>query len=270
MSNLRVGRISALNMFPIYHHLEQAGLPGVEFTDGLPALLNAGVLAGELDVSAMSSIEYARNARRLELLPVGCIACEGAVDSIRLLSSVPFDMVTRVAVTPHSASSVTLLRVLMGPDVSFRVMRSDDEAPAALAAGEGVLLIADAALRAHRDGLAPYSVDLGDMWLQRTGLPMVFAVWAVRAEAARTRAAEVSALGRAISTARSSFIADPATVVRAAAERFPFDEEFIAGYLSHLRYGFGESERAGLARFLELARAVGELDDVPVLEAAAA
>jgi hypothetical protein len=47
MSDLRVGRISALNMFPIYHHLDAARLPGITFTDGLPALLNAGVLAGE-------------------------------------------------------------------------------------------------------------------------------------------------------------------------------------------------------------------------------
>jgi chorismate dehydratase len=270
MSDLRVGRISALNMFPIYHHLDAARLPGITFTDGLPALLNAGVLAGDLDVSAMSSIEYARHAEDLELLPVGCIACEGAVDSIRLLSPVPFGLVTRVAVTPHSASSVTLLRVLMGPDVPFRVMNSDDEAPAALARGEAVLLIADAALRAHRDGVAPYSIDLGEMWQQRTHLPMVFAVWAVRAEAACTRAHEVAALGHAIATARDAFIADPLAVARAAARRFPFDEEFIAGYLSRLRYGFGDAERAGLERFLDLARAAGELKDVPVPEAAAA
>lgn len=270
MSDLRVGRISALNMFPIYHHLEQADLPGVEFTDGLPALLNAGVLEGRLDVSAMSSIEYARNAGQLEILPVGCIACEGAVDSIRLLSPVPLPLVDRVAVTPHSASSVTLLRVLIGQGVPFRVMDSDDQAQACLAGGEAVLLIADAALRAHRDGIAPYSHDLGELWQQRTGLPMVFAVWAVRADAACTRADEIAHLGHAIATARASFIADPEQVVRAAAERFSFDEQFISGYLSHLRYGFGDTERAGLALFLELARDAGELDDVPVLEAVAA
>jgi predicted solute-binding protein len=68
----------------------------------------------------------------------------------------------------------------------------------------------------------------------------------------------------------ASFIADPAAGARAAAMRFPFDEAFITAYLSRLRYGFGDAERAGLARFLELARAAGELVDVPVLEAAAA
>jgi chorismate dehydratase len=270
MTDLRVGRISALNMFPVYHHLETAHLPGVSFTDGLPALLNAGVLSGRLDVSAMSSIEYARHAHDLALMPVGCIACEGAVDSIRLLCPVPPHRVTAVAVTPHSASSVTLLRVLLGPDVPFRVMASDAEAPAALARGEAVLLIADAALTAHRDRLAPYSVDLGEAWKQRTGLPMVFAVWAARRDVARTRPDALEALGHEITEARAAFLADPGAVATAAARRFPFDREFITGYLSRLRYAFGDAERAGLARFLEMARAAGELDDVPVREAAAA
>jgi len=265
-----VGRISALNMFPVYHHLERAGLPGVVFTDGLPAALNAGVIDGSLDASAMSSIAYARAADRLRLLPAGCIACEGAVDSIRLLSAVPLEMVTRVAVTPHSASSVTLLRVLLGPDVPFRVMASDLEAPAALASGEAVLLIADAALLAHRDAMAPYSIDLGEEWQRRTGLPMVFAVWAVRSGAAESRAPEVAALSAAIAGAPAAFADDPGAVVRAAAGRFPFDEQYIAGYLARLRYAFGPSERAGLARFLDLARAAGELHDVPALEALAA
>lgn len=270
MSDLRVGRISALNMFPVYHHLERAALPGVTFTDGLPALLNAGVIGGELDVSAMSSIAYARNADTLRLLPVGCIACEGAVDSIRLLSPVPLEDVRRVAVTPHSASSVTLLRVLVGPDVEFRVMGSDLEAPAALAGGEAVLLIADAALMAHRDRIAPHSLDLGELWQQRTGLPMVFAVWAAREEAAVTRPAALDALCDAISSGSGAFAADPDGVARAAAQRFPFDEAYIRGYLARLRYGFGEAERAGLEAFLDMARAAGELRQVPALRPVAA
>ncbi len=270
MSDLRVGRISALNMFPVYHHLERAHLPGVSFTDGLPAALNAGVIEGTLDASAMSSIAYARAADRLRLLPAGCIACEGAVDSIRLLSPVPLDQVRRVAATPHSASSVTLLRVLLGPDVPFRVLDADAQAPEALAGGEAVLLIADAALIAHRDGLAPYSIDLGELWQQRTGLPMVFAVWAVREDVARAQPDQVAQLAEAIAAGGRAFAADPDGVARAAAWRFPFGEDYIRGYLGRLRYGFGEAERAGLARFLDLARRAGELHDVAALEALAA
>lgn len=266
MSHLRVGRISALNMYPIYHHLEQAHLPFVRFTDGLPSLLNDAVIHGDLDVSAMSSIAYARNADRLRLIPVASIACQGAVDSIRVFSRVPLDQVMCVAVTPHSATSVTLLRILMGPDTAFRILGVGEPPAAALAAGDAVLLIADEALGAYRSGLGPLSVDLGSLWQQRTGLPMVFAVWAAREDAARELPDEIAALTCAIAVARDAYAHDVDAVVRAAADRFPFPMDYIRTYLSGLRYEFGPAERAGLSCFLDMAKDAGELDHVPAAQ----
>ena len=40
---------------------------------------------------------------------------------------------------------------------------------------------------------------------------------------------------------------------------------FLARYFEKLRYSFGPRERAGLYTFLEMARDVGELDNVPEL-----
>ena len=264
-SPLRVGRIVALNMYPIYHHLEGCADPSFVFTDGLPAELNERVLDGTLDVSAMSSIEYARNADRLRLLPVATIAAAGAVDSIQVFSRVPFDAIESVAVTRHSATSVALLRILMGPHVQFTVL---DGSPAeALRDVDGVLLIADEALGGLRDGLAPHHTDLGERWESLTGLPMVFAVWAARSDAAQSRASQVDALSHSLTEAQERYAADPESVVRAAAARFPFSADYIRGYFSRLSYGFGPDERHGLTRFLELAQGAGELPRVPVLAA---
>jgi len=262
---LRVGRIAALNMYPIYHDLEQSGDPSFTFTDGLPAELNRAVLDGRLDVSAMSSIEYARNADRLRLLPVASIAAAGALDSIQVFSRVPFDELRTVAVTPHSATSVALLRILVGPDVRFVPLR----VPANQALGDvdGVLLIADEALSGLRDGLAAHTTDLGGRWEALTGLPMVFAVWAARTDAARTRPQQLDALSRSLTDAQERYTRDPEAVVRAAAERFPFPAEYIRGYFGRLSYRFGPDERRGLTRFLELAQRAGELPTVPVLAA---
>ena len=41
--------------------------------------------------------------------------------------------------------------------------------------------------------------------------------------------------------------------------------QYIREYLARLSYAFGPAEQMGLARFLELARAAGELDDIPVI-----
>ena len=263
---LRVGRISALNMYPIYHHLAAARTPALAFTDGLPTALNRGVLDGDLDVSAMSSIAYARHARDLILMPVASIAAAGAVESIQLFSRVPFEEVRTAAVTPHSATSVTLLRILLGPRAGrFQALEGRPED--ALREVDGVLLIADEALRGLVEPFAPHRTDLAERWRARTGRPMVFAVWAARADAARRSPEALEELAALLRHAQARYAADPEAVVRAAAARFPFPAPFIRAYFRRLRYGFGEAERAGLARFLELARSVGELDELPVLAA---
>jgi chorismate dehydratase len=257
---LRVGRISALNMYPLYHYL--AGPEGrrLTFVDGLPTALNTALVEDELDISAVSSIAYARNADDLILLPDACIAAEGAVDSIQVFSHVPFEDLRSVAITPHSATSVALLRILVGPLVEFRPL----ERPATEATEDGVLLIADEALETLRGGAFQVHTDLSDRWRTRTGLPMVFAVWAVRRSIAAQRPEAVAAFSKLLRAARVSYRREPHVVARAAAERFGVSERDVAAYFERLRYRFGPPERQGLSHFLELAQQAGELSRVPM------
>ena len=55
---IRLGRISYANMAPVFYRLDA----DVEEITGVPTDLNARLLAGEVDVAPISSIEYARNA----------------------------------------------------------------------------------------------------------------------------------------------------------------------------------------------------------------
>ena len=71
------------------------------------------LLDGELDVAPISSIEYARHADRLRILPRLCVSSEGAVDSIQLVTRMPLGRVRSVAVTPESATSVVLTKMLL-------------------------------------------------------------------------------------------------------------------------------------------------------------
>jgi chorismate dehydratase len=266
VSALHVGRIAALNMYPVYHHLEGVTDGSLRFTDGVPSELNEALLEGRLDVSAMSSISFARHAERLVLLPVASIGADGAIDSIQLFSRVPFERVRTIAVTPHSATSVALLRLLLGAKAGgFDLLAEAPEA--ALRRYDGVLLIGDQALTGLRARIAPHATDLSRVWRERTGLPMVFAIWAARAEVAERAAPALERLSTLLTEARRRYEERPEEVARAAAERFPFPLDFIRGYLQRLRYGFGEPERAGLERFLELARGASLIDTVPRLAA---
>src|SRR5690349_9511077 len=106
---IRLGRISYVNMAPVFYRLEAE----VEEVSGVPTELNRRLLAGEIDIAPISSIEYARNAERLRLLPRLCVSSQGAVDSIQLVSKTPLEHVRTVAVTPESATSVVLTKVLL-------------------------------------------------------------------------------------------------------------------------------------------------------------
>src|SRR4051812_45466993 len=103
---IRLGRISYVNMAPVFYRLEAE----VDEVQGVPTELTRRLLAGELGLAPISSIEYARNADRLRILPSLCVSSEGAVDSIQLVSKVPLERIRVVAVTPESATSVVLTK----------------------------------------------------------------------------------------------------------------------------------------------------------------
>jgi chorismate dehydratase len=246
VSGLRLGRISYVNMAPVFYRVEA----DVEEIQGVPTELNGALLRGECDVAPISSIEYARNADRLRLLPRLCVASEGAVDSIQLVSRKPLEQVRSVAVTPESATSVVLTKVLL-PEAQHLPL--DEPADARL-------LIGDAALKSAFEDPTPH-YDLGRLWLERTGLPMVFAVWACPEPLAAGLSELEDALVASVRLAR----AEPETLAYEASDRYGYPPGFLARYFEKLRYRFGPRERAGLMTFLELARDVGELDEVPEL-----
>jgi chorismate dehydratase len=243
---IRLGRISYVNMAPVFYRLDA----DVEEIQGVPTELNRKLLAGELDLAPISSIEYARNANRLRLLPRLCVGSEGAVDSIQLVSRKPLEQVRSIAVTPESATSVVLTRVLL-PEAEHVPLDAEADAK---------LLIGDAALKSAFEDPTPH-YDLGRLWLERTGLPMVFAVWA-SPEPVPTGLAELeSALVASVRVAR----AEPERLAHEASERYGYPAGFLARYFEKLRYRFGPRERAGLMTFLELAHEAGELEEVPEL-----
>ncbi len=208
------------------------------------------LIEGEIDVAPISSIEYARNSDRLRLLPSLCVSSEGAVDSIQLISRKPLEHVRSVAVTPESATSVVLTKVLLG-DVELVPLGEPADAR---------MLIGDAALRSAFEDPTPHH-DLGRLWTERTGLPMVFAVWAC-GEGVGSGLAELErAHLRSLALAR----AEPELLARRAAAEYGWPAGFLARYFEKLRYHFGPRERQGLVRFFELAHLAGELDSVPEL-----
>jgi chorismate dehydratase len=243
---IRLGRISYLNMAPVFFELDVE----VDEVSGVPTELNRALLQGEVDVAPISSIEWARNADRLRVLPRLCVSSDGAAGSIQLVSSLPLERVQSIAVTPESATSVVLARVLV-PHAEHVPLGEPADA---------TLLIGDAALRSAFEDPTPHH-DLGRMWQRRTGLPMVFAVWACADPPPEEIAWLEDALVASVRRARE----EPQRLAREAAERYGYPAGFLARYFERLRYDFGPREREGLEAFLEHACDAEELETVPEL-----
>jgi chorismate dehydratase len=269
----RVGRIEFVNCFPLYYHfVEELSRLGyeAEIVEGSPSELNRLLVAGEIDVALPSSIEFARHADKLALLPGISISSLGAVDSIQLFTQLPRTQVESIALTEKSATSVCLLKVLcdewgMAPSYGAR----QGPLAQALANFGGLLLIGDEALHILRAGVYPYSYDLGEEWRLVTGLPMVYAVCAVRRDFLDERGDEARAIEAALVASRDRCAAHHLETAAAAAQLCDFSAAFLDHYFDQLKYGFPDEYRRGLAEFYRRAQAIGELDRLPDLGGAA-
>jgi chorismate dehydratase len=272
---IRLGRICYLNVLPIYHPLEAGWLPhAFDIVSGPPAKLNELIRAGGLDLSACSSIEYARNPERYLLLPDLAIGSQGPVKSVLLLSRVPLKELAgqELLVTAETHTSAALLRVVLERvyDVHPVFKAAPGSVRQALAQGArepAVLAIGDEALALRHDPTFPYQLDLGEVWRDWTGLPFVFGVWVARREAAL---AAPEAVGRAAWTLREAKrigVAAIEEVVGLASLAKPkLSRAEIRRYFDRLSYDLGKRECQGLSRFFDCLAEHGLIARAPSLE----
>lgn len=276
-ATIRIGHFEFLNGYPLYYGLEKgAGWGCFELVNGVPTRLNRLLLEGELDISPVSSIEYAAHARELLLFPRISITADGVVDSIQLLSGCPIDGIEAVALTSQSATSVVLLKILLGQKYGlnpnyYPLEGGGQGIAAALGRREAVLLIGDEALRAHYlgEGLAAgsdtHSYDLGAEWKSFTGLPMVFALWAVRRPFFEERQDETFEVEERLLYSVDYCRGHWDEVVEAAARVYPFSADLLRSYFQKLRYDLTGEYRRGLEEFYRRAAEIGAAPGAPEL-----
>src|SRR2546428_3148819 len=193
---MRLGRIAYINCFPVYRAIDRGAVTvPAELVTGTPAELNELLVAGELDVSVISAVEYARHADLLRLLPEIGITSDGPVKSVALFSRrtvTELDGRT-VLLTASSRTAVALVDLLcrdvwnVRPNVvQARAEATDLDALARLP-HDAVLVIGDAALVLAARQAYPHRYDLGEVWRRRTGAPVAVARWGARREAGPPR-----------------------------------------------------------------------------------
>src|SRR5215470_3865326 len=264
----RVGHIQFLNCLPLYWGLMRSGaLIDVDLHKDSPERLNAALVAGDLDIGPISLVEYLRHAEDLLLLPDLAVGSDGPVLSVNLVSTGPLAQVRRVALGSTSRTGVLLARMLLadvyGNHPDF--FRCPPDLGQMLREADAGVLIGDVALRATYEapgrGLAV--TDLGAAWREWSGLPMVFAVWAVRRDFAAAHPGLVKDVHEAFLRSRDLCLAELDEAAAAAARWEPFDGPTLASYFRTLDFSLGERQVAGLREFAARAAAIGEAPALP-------
>jgi chorismate dehydratase len=248
---IRVGAVHYLNTKPLICDLDRLA-PEVELLLDVPSRLADLLAAGELDVGLIPVIEYFR-AGCYSIVPDISIATRGPVLSVTLFSRVGWQQVRRVALDAGSRTSAALTQVLLrkrygvNPEVTALPLDQGAEEVDA----DAVLLIGDRAMRACLPGFA-HAWDLGQEWFDWTGLPFVYAVWAVRPGVDSGRVAEVLKEAKRRGLERAGLIA------HLEAPRLGLDAGFCRRYLSTiLHFDLGPREQAGLHHYYMLACELG-------------
>lgn len=266
----RVGHIQFLNCLPLYWGLMRSGaLLGVDLHKDTPDRLNAALIAGDLDIGPISLVEYLRYADDLLLLPDLAVGSDGPVLSVNLVSTVPLSQLggRRVALGSTSRTGVLLARMLLESRLGVRpdYFRCPPDLTEMLLEADAGVLIGDAALRARHEapGRGLIVTDLGGAWREWTGLPMVFAVWAVRRDFADAHPGLVKEVHGAFLASRELCL-DELDVVAATAARWePFSAATLAEYFRVLDFSLGDRQIAGLREFAAQAHAAGEAPLLP-------
>jgi chorismate dehydratase len=269
---LRLGKISYLNVLPIYYPLE-SGIISHPFalTSGTPAHLNRLMAQGELELSVVSSIEYARYPERYLILPDLSISCRGPVQSVLLLSQMPVDQLSgqTILVSSHSHTSVALLRILLTMQLGLEVTFSHGSCTEALDRGESpaaMLTIGDEALRLREHSLYPYRWDLGEAWLTWTGLPFVFALWVIQRQAFERWNGVLCGAVESLTSAKEWGRSHLDRICSHAVKEGILDLPELQDYYQCLNYDLNRDEKRGLELFFRYLADLSEISRVPSLK----
>ena len=234
--NFRIGSVPYLNAAPLTRGLEG------DLTLATPSKLAEMLRRDELDAALVSITEVLLNDR-YDVLDGVAIASLGEVYSVFLAHKKPIEEIKEVFCDTASLTSVNLLKVLLaerGLKPEFKPL----EDYAAAADKDFVLLIGDPAIDFQRAPHTHEIFDLGYAWMQLTGRPFVFAVWALR------RGIENKELRGEL---RSSKRLGMESLDEIIMDREEYDEDFRRDYFEwHIQYHLGEDEKRAVEKFCQL------------------
>jgi len=177
LNKIKVGIVNYLNTKPLIFGIQSA--PVVDqllLIEDYPANIARMLVEGTIDVGLVP-VAVIPHLKEHHIITDYCIGCEGPVASVAIFSEVPLEKVEKVLLDYQSRTSVALAKVLLRKywKKDVELIDTKDDYRAQIKGTTAGVVIGDRALEQRK--VSPYIYDLGEAWIDMTGLPFVFAAW---------------------------------------------------------------------------------------------
>lgn len=171
LSKIKISAVSYTNTKPFIYGIEHSALlDQIDLSLDIPTDCAAKLIEGQVDIGLIpvAAIPLVPNAN---IVADYCIGSVGAVNSVFIFSKLPVSEIKSVRLDSHSRTSNNLAKVLL--KFHFQQVVSYTTDPEAET--DAIVLIGDRTF-GKKDCYA-YAYDMGEEWMNFTGLPFVYAAW---------------------------------------------------------------------------------------------
>jgi predicted solute-binding protein len=237
----RLGSVPYLNARPLHWTIHEP----VMFLE--PNVLSAELAEGRLHAGLVPIFSILENPNAYHIADGYAIGSLNIVYSVVLTHNIPVVRLKTVALDPASRTSNHLVQVLLQKyfRIAPRYVSADEPADAQVIIGDPAI----AYRQSHPD---ERFLDLSQAWHSHTGLPFVFAAWAIRRDAP-----DPKGIARELRAAASTGL-----VERASMAHTKFEHRYLYEYLY---YHLGAPQKRAIDRFAADLHELGLLATRPEL-----
>lgn len=177
MRKLKVTAVSYLNTKPLLYGLLQSPIAQqIDLRLDIPSICAKRLKEGDAELGLVP-VAVIPELDTPHLISDYCIGTVGAVKTVAIFSERPLEEVEELYLDHHSRTSVELTKILLRDywKAAPVLAPASDGYIDTLGGGRAGLVIGDRTI--GLEARFPYVYDLGEAWLQHTGLPFVFAAW---------------------------------------------------------------------------------------------
>jgi chorismate dehydratase len=236
-----LGSVPYLNARPLHWALQEP----VTFLE--PGALSVELAEGRLHAGLVPIYSVLENPTAYHVVDGYAIGSLNAVYSVVMSHLLPVVRVKTVALDPVSRTSNHLIRVLLEKYYRIQPRYVSPDEPA-----DGQVMIGDAAIAYRQSHADERYLDLSEAWHAHTGLPFVFAVWAIRQDAP-----DVQGIAKTLRAAAVAGLKERSTIARSH-----FEHRYLTEYL---HYQLGSSQKRAIEHYAADLVEIGCLASKPQL-----